>query len=578
RSPCREYRAPAFAQRLPAPPRPPPHLLDEGRAMNEPHATAPQEAAAWKATPGTGDASLLRHSGERYQAPPARALAHGPSMIDTEFRRLLEALPAAAYTCDPDGLITYYNRRAREMWGRAPRLNDPADRYCGSLRLFLPDGTPLAHERCWMARALEERKEFDGEEVVIEKPDGTRHTALVHANPIFGDDGRLLGGVNVLIDITDRKRAETALRESDRAKTRFLAILAHELRNPLAPLRNALQLLRLVRDDAMAAGAARDIMERQLGQLVRLIDDLLDLSRISSGKIELRKARVDLGAVIGDALETSAPNLQAANLVLTVQRPDPPITLRADRTRLAQAIANVLNNAAKFTASGGQVWLTADREGDEAIVRVRDTGIGIRPESVGALFSASTPGKTDTSEGLGVGLSLVRELIALHGGSVEAHSEGTGLGSEFVMRLPIEAEAAAAARRGADLGGEQYRILIADDNRDSADSLALMLGALGHTTRVAYDGEEALEVAHAFRPQVALLDIGMPKLDGCATCRRLRAQDGGENILIAAITGWGREDDKRRSLDAGFNLHIVKPVDPVALAQLLDGLAVAAPH
>jgi signal transduction histidine kinase/CheY-like chemotaxis protein len=547
--------------------------------MTEP--TVPEPGAAlhaWASMPGMADASVPRRSGERYQAPPADAHADGSLMIDIEFRRLLEALPAAAYTCDADGLITYYNRRALEMWGRAPRLNDPADRYCGSFRLYLPDGSPLPHDRCWMARALEERREFNGEEVIIEKPDGSRHTALAHANPIFADGGALLGAVNVLIDITDRKRAETALRESDRAKSRFLAILAHELRNPLAPLRNALQVLRLVRDDAMAAGAARDIMERQLGQLVRLIDDLLDLSRISSGKIELRKASVDLGAVIGDALETSAPNLQAANLVLTVQRPDPPITLLADRTRLAQAIANVLNNAAKFTASGGQVWLTADRQGDEAVVRVRDTGIGIRAESVDALFSPSTQSKTDMSEGLGVGLSLVRELIGLHGGSVAAHSEGTGLGSEFVMRLPIETEQPSMPKRGTEYGTEQCRILIADDNRDSADSLALMLSALGHTTRVAYDGEEALAVARAFHPQVALLDIGMPKLDGCATCRHLRAQEGGENILIAALTGWGREDDKRRSLDAGFNLHIVKPVDPVALAQLIEGLAVAAPH
>jgi len=313
---------------------------------------------------------------------------------DLEFRRLLEKLPAAAYTCDAAGLITYFNERAVELWGRKPRLNDPVDRFCGSFKLFAADGFPIDHARCWMALALEDGKEYNGHEILVERPDGSRRTALAHANPFQDDRGKLLGAVNVLVDITERKRAEDLLREADRRKSEFLATLAHELRNPLAPIRNGLQIIRLAGHDRDATDQARAMMERQLAQMVRLIDDLLDLSRITNGKIELRRERFDLAAAIQDALETSRPVLESAGHELTVTLPPRPVLVDADRTRLAQVFANLLNNAAKYTDRGGRIGLDAERAGDEAVISVADTGIGIAADVLPHLFemfSQATP-------------------------------------------------------------------------------------------------------------------------------------------------------------------------------------------
>jgi PAS domain S-box-containing protein len=503
-------------------------------------------------------------------------------MSAVEFHRLLDELPAAAYTVDAAGLIDYYNDRALELWGRAPRLNDPADRYCGSFHLFRPDGTAIDHDQCWMARALRERRSFNGEEIVIERPDGARCTVLAHANPIFGDDGALLGAVNVLIDITDRKHAETLVREADRAKRRFLAVLAHELRNPLAPLRNALQVLRVLRDDRRAADAAIDIMERQLLQLVRLIDDLLALARINNGKFALQAADVDVRSVLVDAVETSRPHVDNAHVGFTVAMPAEPVRLHADRVRLAQAIAYLLNNAAAFTRPGGKIWLSAERDHDRdgVVIRVRDTGSGMQARAMSTAMLDSEA-DSDPTDALGVALSLVRELIGLHGGSIEAHSVESDHGSEFVVRLPAlprapgdEAPAAAGGTMAPSVPATpRYRILVADDNRDAADSMVMMLTAMGHEARAGYDGLEAVALAATFKPDVAVLDLGMPGLDGFQACRHIRALPGGERVMLAALTGWGREDDKRRSLAAGFDRHLTKPVEPAMLERLLADVA-----
>jgi signal transduction histidine kinase len=435
-----------------------------------------------------------------------------------------------------------------------------------------------------MARALRDNQGYNEQELVIERPDGSRRTALAHANPFQDDTGRVVGAINILVDITDRKRAEDALREADRHKNEFLAMLSHELRNPLAPLRNGLQILRL----SCPAGAAAKplaIMERQLSQMVHLIDDLLDLSRIARGKIELRRARVELAVAVQDAVETSRPLIEERGHELSLRLPRRPLYVDGDRTRLAQVFANLLNNAARYTETGGHIGLTVEPQGSDVVVSVRDDGAGIPPEKLGAIFEMFTQvdRPLDRSHGgLGVGLSLVRGLVELHGGRVEAHSDGPGRGSEFVVRLPLLLAPGHRdqPRDDAGAGGPRsapYRILVVDDNRDAADTLALMLRVMGHDTRTAHDGLEAVEAAAAFRPHVVLMDIGLPRLNGHEAARRIRERPWGGGVVLIAQTGWGADEDKRQSKEAGFNFHLVKPVDPADLERLLSGLLVTPP-
>jgi PAS domain S-box-containing protein len=498
---------------------------------------------------------------------------------ELEFRRLLETLPAGAYTCDPDGLITYYNQHAVELWGRAPKLNDPVDRFCGSFKLYAADGSPLTHDRCWMALALEEGQGFNGEEIVIERPDGERLTVLAHANPIRDESGALLGAVNVLVDITARKRAEEALKDADRAKDEFLATLAHELRNPLAPIRNALEIMKQTDGDAAATAQARATIERQLGQMVRLIDDLMDVSRVTRNKLTLHRELLELTAALQNAVESARPLVEAMGHELSVSLPPEPIHVEADAVRLAQVFFNLLDNAAKYTDRGGRIWVTAERQDREAVVSVRDTGIGIRAEMLPKVFEPFT--QIDHSlerahSGLGIGLTLVRRLVEMHGGTVAAHSDGPGLGSEFVVRLPVAARpaerTAAEEPHGRREGATGRRVLVVDDNCDSALSLALLLQLTGNEVHTAHDGEAAVAAASELRPDVILLDIGMPKLNGYDAARRIREQAWAADVILVAITGWGQEEDRRRSSEAGFDHHLVKPIDLDALHALLASL------
>jgi PAS domain S-box-containing protein len=501
----------------------------------------------------------------------------GVGRNELEFRRFLEKLPAAAYTCNVDGHITYFNQHAVDLWGREPKLNDPADRFCGSFKLAFPDGTPVEHAQCWMALALQDGKDYNGREIVVERQDGSRCAALAHVNPIHDDSGNLIGAVNVVVDISARKRAEEALKDADRSKTQFLALLAHELRNPLAPIRNGLQIMRLANDDLEAINQAREMMERQVGQMARLIDDLLDLSRITNGKLKRRNDRIDLITAIQDAMETSRPCIDAAGHELTVSLPTEPVFVDGDRGRLAQVFANLLNNSAKFTDHGGHIWLTVERHGSDVVVKVRDNGAGILAENLERNFGLYTQADRliDHSQGgLGIGLNLVRGLIEMHGGRVEAHSDGAGKGAEFVVRLPVMLRYARELDTPADkvLPTSRYRILAVDDNKDSAVSLAMTLKLMGHTTQTAHDGLEALKVAEDFKPEVILLDIGLPKLNGYEVCRHIRQQGWGAHMVIIALTGWGQEEDKMKSTEAGFNFHMVKPVSIADLGKLLDGL------
>ncbi len=392
-------------------------------------------------------------------------------------------------------------------------------------------------------------------------------------------EGKLKYAVGVVVDITERKQAEKALKEADRRKDEFLATLAHELRNPLAPVRNALHVMKMPGASGPVVGQARDMAVRQVQHMARLLDDLLDVSRISRGKIELRKEVLDVTAAVNGSVEAVRPLFEERQHQLTVLLPEHSLRVEADSTRLEQVLTNLLNNAAKYTDAGGQVRLTAERDGGEVVLRVRDTGIGIAPEMLPKIFDlfVQADRRMDRSQGgVGIGLTLVKKLVELHGGRVAAHSRGLGQGSEFVVRLPATSDPAepggGEAGNGESARLARCRVLVVDDNLDAADSLGLMLQLGGQQVRVAYDGPTALLVAQAFGPQVVFLDIGMPGMDGYEVAGRLRRLPKGEATLLVALTGWGQDTDRRRSAEAGFDHHLVKPVEPAALQTLLASL------
>ena len=667
---------------------------------------------------------------------------------ETNFRRLLDALPAAAYTCDRNGLITFFNRRAAELWGRSPRLNDPTERYGGAPRIFSGDGAELSHDNSWMARAIRENREFGGQEIVIGRTDGSRITVLAHASALRDEAGNVIGGVNVLVDIDERKRVQDiqdflaqasvalaqvadyqstleriaslavpffadwfgvhvreasgkirrlavrhldpdrerevealyrayppaegkpygavevlltgkpifasdfeglletvardqrhlelmkhlglksfvcvpmrsrgqilgtltfataeskrryadlhfraaedlasraaiavenaqlleALKGADKRKDEFLAVLAHELRNPLAPVRNAAHILRAKTQPTAETQWAMDVIERQVQQMSRLVDDLLDVSRIASGKIELRLDRMAIASAVANAVETTRPLIERGGHEFTFAMPPDPLYVQADGARLAQIFSNLITNAAKYTDPGGRIAIAIERDNDHALVRVADTGIGIPPEMLTGIFDMFVQlGRAgDHSQGgLGIGLTLVKRLAEMHGGTVEAKSDGPGKGSEFRVRLPLAPErveavgAATGVYPALDLATR--RILVVDDNKDAADSLAFLLRAHGSEVRVAYDGLEAVGAAVALEPDIVLLDIGLPKLYGYDVAKRIR-ESRGRDVLLIAITGWGQEEDRRRAFEAGFDHHLTKPVQFDALLRLI---------
>lgn len=757
---------------------------------------------------------------------------------EVTYRRLLEKLPAGAYTCNADGLITYYNRHAVLLWGREPRLNEPIDRFCGSFRLYSSDGQPISHDECWMARALRTGEDYDGEEIVIERPDGSRITVLAHASPIRDDSGKLQGAVNVLVDITDRKHSEAVLRESeqrfakfmqhlpglawikdvegrymfvndaaarafrrpreeicgrrdedlfppetavlfrdndaravacatgvetiemlehedgwhhsivskfpiagpdgatamiggmaiditerihaeqsvrtserlyraigesidygvwvcdpqgrniytsesflklvgltqdqcsnlgwgdvlhpddmadtlaawqqcvrtgkqwdrehrvrdvdggwrsvlargvpvrnergeitawaginldisrlkdvenqlreaDRRKDEFLAMLAHELRNPLAPISNSLNLLRLTDDLSPSAVRVREIMEQQVAQLIHLVDDLLEVSRITRGKIELRREMIELASVVRGVVEASRPLIEAARHQLAIALPPEPLTLHADAVRLTQVLSNLLNNAAKYTDHGGQIWLTARRLGNEVMISVRDTGVGLPVEMLPRIFDlfAQVDRTLHRSQGgLGIGLTLARSLVQLHGGRIEARSEGPGRGSEFIIHLPLAMveqpglTGPSPQKPMPPMNLPSHKILVVDDAEAAAYVLGKLLERIGQQVRTVNDAGTALAAALSDRPDVVISDIAMPDVDGYELARRIRRQPELQGIVLVALTGYGQESDRQRAVEAGFDHHLVKPVSLKALEALLSSLPEAASY
>jgi PAS domain S-box-containing protein len=623
---------------------------------------------------------------------------------EARYRRLAELLPVGVYTCSaPEGTITYFNKEAARIWGRTPAEGDTDERFCGSYRLFRPNGEFLPREDCPMAVSLRDGIEFRNEEAIVERPDGSRITARVNIDPIRDADGRIVGAVNVfhdttalrdaqrkvveekdnlqtlletlpvavmiaqdrecrrisgnpaaeqllrmrpggnvsktappgeqpehfrilqqgrvipseelpvqraargeairgeeidlefddgslvhaavsarplldsmgnsrgavaaLLDITDLKNAENALKEADRRKDEFLATLGHELRNPLAPIRMGLEIMRLAGDDREKLQRTRDMMLRQTEQLITLVDELLDVSRITRGKIELQKRPVKLADVVQHAVEASRPWVEEAGHEIAVDALDAGTWVNGDPNRLTQILCNLLNNACKYTPRGGRIWLTARREGGEAVISVKDNGVGLPREMTGRIFEMfeqlETPQGVQKS-GLGIGLTLVKQLVEMHGGQVEAHSAGVGRGTEMIVRVPVLAEASGEENAGEPASKDDpapRRVLIVDDNRAAADSLSVVVDQLGHEVRTAYGGAEAVAMAATFRPHVMMMDLGMPNMDGYEAARRIRAQPWGEQLLLVAVSGWGQEQHKSRATEAGFDHHVVKPIE-----------------
>jgi signal transduction histidine kinase/CheY-like chemotaxis protein len=428
----------------------------------------------------------------------------------------------------------------------------------------------------WLQRAVTEPvlRVADAARAVVERRDFSLRAERTTEDEI----GVLADAINRMLadlerEIGERRGAEEALRLVDRRKDEFLATLAHELRNPLAPISNALHLLHGA--GAEAQGQARAVIERQVRQLVRLVDDLLDVSRITTGKLVLRRERVELRAVGAAALEAAEPLVRARRHRLGVELPPAGVTVTADATRLAQVLLNLLNNAAKFTGPGGELSFRLAVSQGEVLARVRDNGIGIAPElreQIFQMFWQADRSLERTTTGLGVGLALSRKLVELHGGTLTVESEGPGRGAEFTVRLPALDLHAQPPARSAPAHGEaarRQRVLIVDDNEDYALSMAKILEAMGHEVRVAHDGLAGLEAAQAFRPDVALLDIGMPRLNGYELAKRLRAAPATAATLLVAVTGWGQQSDRQLARDAGFDEHLVKPVDIARLMAVI---------
>lgn len=435
------------------------------------------------------------------------------------------------------------------------------------------DGTPYPVSECPIDQAFPTETQMTGEEVFVHK-DGHFYEVGFTASPMHEVTGEVVGTVMEVRNITRRKEIERRLLDADKRKDEFIATLAHELRNPLAPISNLLELMKSAENDPTLQRNARETIERQLSKMVRLVDDLLDVSRISRNTIELKLQPVELRSAFKDVIDTCMPMIDLHGHSLNVDLPDEPIYLNADSSRISQVLCNLINNACKYTPAGGTVDVRAERQDNAVEIKVKDSGIGIPREQLNTIFEmfAQVRGPlTDPRGGLGIGLALAKQLIEMHGGSITAHSAGEWTGSEFVVRLPVMNEIPAERPQSESRASlpTGWRILVVDDNFDSAESMAILLSMSGNECVIAHDGRAAIELAESFKPAVMLLDIGLPEMDGYEVCRIIREQDWGRSITIIAMTGWGQPEDRQRSKDAGFSAHLVKPVDISKLSALL---------
>jgi two-component system CheB/CheR fusion protein len=488
---------------------------------------------------------------------------------DERFRLMADAAPVLMWMSGTDKLCTWFNKQWLAFVGR-PIEAELGNGWAEGVHAEDFDGCLATY-----CEAFDDRRQFSMEYRLL-RHDGEYRWLIDTGIPRYGPEGEFAGYIGSCIDITERKQMEAELREADRRKDEFLATLAHELRNPLAPIRNAVEILRFTGPQTPELIQARAVIDRQIKQMALLVDDLMDVSRVTRNRLDLRKTRIDLAGVLDAAIETTRELIERSGHELVVDLPSVPVYLEADPTRLAQVFANLLNNAAKFSESGRRIELAAQQRDGDVFVSVRDGGIGIPEIALPHVFDAFV--QLDQSlersrSGLGIGLTLVKKLVEMHGGSIEAQSGGVGKGSEFIVRLPVAEPMAAASappRDDAPIATRvRSRVLVADNNEDAAMSLRVILEALGHETRVAHDGAEAVKAAEEFRPTAAVLDIGMPKASGYDVARQIRGQAWGKDILLMAVTGWGQIEDRQRSVEAGFDHHLVKPVDPVVVAQLL---------
>ena len=486
---------------------------------------------------------------------------------------ILSTIEDFATVVDREGRFLYANRRLLSVFDKT------LDEIIGKTRLEL--GYEQAHHEKHLreiAQILDTGEPVRGE-IAFAGADGVSNTYDYIFTPVRGPNAEVESIVGISRNITERKRTEEALRQADHQKNTFLAQLAHELRNPLAPIRNAAHIFRSNPVAEPKLLWASEIIDRQVTHLSRLIDDLLDVSRISRNNLELRTQRIALQDVIWGAVEIGRPVVDQNRQELTVDLCAEPVYLLADLTRLTQVVMNLISNASKYTEPGGHIELIAALEGTDVVIRVKDDGIGIDATVLPRLFDMFfqvDPSLERSQGGLGIGLSLVRSVVQLHGGKVSAHSAGAGKGSEFVVRVPaLSAAVPVVPPQAADNGvnaASERRVLVVDDNRDAAESLAVFLQLSGHSVHTAYDGIEAVEAAESFRPDIVLLDIGMPNLNGFEACRRIRDTTWGKNMTVIAQTGWGQDEDRRRTHEAGFDGHLVKPVDPVAVMKIVAGL------
>jgi PAS domain S-box-containing protein len=513
-----------------------------------------------------GDATILlafHDITERKHAENARA----------RLAAIVESSDDAIIGLDLDGTISSWNQGAERLFGyiREEAIGQ-------SVYLLIP--ADRLDEEQSILEAICRGKRVHPFETVRRCKDGTFLDVSLSVSPIADARGRIVGASKTARDITERKRAEEALQDADRRKDEFLALLAHELRNPLAPIRTGLELIRLSGDSPQSVRRVRTMMERQIRQMVRLIDDLLDVSRIASGKIVLQRAPSSLSELVQSAIETHRAAIDAAKIALTIDLPEQPCVIDVDPTRFVQVLSNVLHNASKFTPAHGKVGISVDILGadtPQATITVSDTGIGISKEllpRVFDLFVQAEPATERAHGGLGIGLALARRLIEMHGGEIDAHSDGPGHGAAFVIRMPLcKVNASPPSPPQIEVTRVASRVVIIDDNQDAAKTMSMLVEQLGGSARTAHDAADGLAAVQAFQPDIVLLDIGMPGMDGYETCRRIRQQPSQRHIVVVAVTGWGQSQDKQRALDAGFDAHLTKPVDPRALASVLAGAA-----
>lgn len=519
-------------------------------------------------------AGRVSHALERQQAELERERLLGE--IRAEQQRLATLFAQApAFMCvleGPHHVFSLANQRYLELVGQHDIVGK---------RLL--DVLPEVEEQGFIKildRVYQTGEPYVGIGVALELQHGpSQSTKALYVDFVYqalrGAGGAIVGIVVLGVDQTDRHQAEQAMKDAERRKDEFLAILAHELRNPLAPIANRSQLLKMSAHDPNAVRKASAAILRQVEQMVRLIDDLLDVSRIGSGKIALRRADIELAPVIRQALDANQSHFQRRRTHVDVTIPVDAIFVYADAARLGQVVGNLLHNAAKFTGQGGHVWLAVERAEHAAVIRVRDDGIGIESGQLSNIFQMFTQADTSlerTQGGLGIGLGLVRSLVEMHGGSVTACSDGTGAGSEFVVRIPTVDDASieyVGTVHDADAVAPGIRVLVVDDNRDACDSMEQLLCAIGYETQTAYDGLSAVQKAEQYGPHVILLDLGMPRLNGYDACRRIRQQPWGRAMTVIALTGWGKDEDRHCTKQAGFDAHLVKPVDITELKRLL---------